>query len=610
MKEKILNCIEVFVVGYGIGIALGMGTRNVYPCILALVWYAINKSIKDNDNRNRIAILVLSVCYSLATTLFQACNAEITKSLAEYIFAHGIMFVSLTLIWNTILRIIWDRIGDGDILRSNSLKFEDKKKVSAIVFVIVFGILFIRLLLDYPGDVSNDSIGIIQQSLYDYEMHGGFPPVLAIIMRWCIGLAELCKGDMNLVVFLYCLIQVLLFSYVVVVIVDCIAECGINRFYCYITVVYFTVMPFNVHFSHTIWKDTPFALFTALFVLLTWKQTMKSIEIKSGRYWADLAGVIISGIGMAILRANGYYALLLCIPCGLILFWKKRKDLCLVYLIVLALSKLIMGPINDKIIHENNMIVYERVQQKAEQENTVGEESTEVYIPITDETNVSQSYGQSGIYIITSQQLAAVYMQLEDISSEEKQLLDTVFKLDQLEETYIPYISDHTMYSLKRMDRKQYLNAWITEGIKHPLTYIKAWVDMTCGYWYPEVMERGVYIEELKENDYGIKKAQVLPSVLYSIKEKADRLYTRIPFYGLIWSIGFVVWITAFCVTKMITRKGWMQALSYIPLIGVWATLLIATPVYGEFRYLYSVFFALPIIVVMPFVDTKEKGLS
>lgn len=610
MKEKLLDCVKVLIVGYGLCFALGMGTRNIYPCILALVWYVIDKSIANKASKDSIAITVLAVCYSLATTLYKACNAEIAKGLGEHLFGLLAMFVGLTFIWNTIVKYIWDKVSGGEILRKNSLKSEDGKRISVSVFAIIFGALAIRLLLDYPGDVSNDSIGIIQQALYDYIMHGGFPPILAIIMRWCIDCAKFCGGDINFGIFLYCLFQILIFSYVATEIVCRIMRHGINKYYCYLIIAYFAIIPFNIHFSHTVWKDTPFAFSCVLFMLLIWEQTMKTADFKSYAYWRDVIAIIISGIAMAILRANGYYALLLCIPCGFILFWKNRKDVCVIYLILLVLTKLVMGPLNDKIISDNNIKVYELASQRIATESSAHNESEETtsvdeYIPSVEEKNVSKVYGQSGLYIITSQQLAAVYMNDESISPDEEALLNEVFKVDQLKKTYTPYISDHTLYSLNRIDRQRYLDIWWKIGTKHPLVYIKAWGDMTCGYWYPEVKERNVYIDDLKENDYGIKRGEVLPSAFYRIKEKVDRLYTRIPFYGLFWSIGFVVWVTAFCVAKTIVIKGWRQALCYMPLIGAWATLLVATPVYGEFRYLYSVFFALPIIIVLPFVDNN-----
>ena len=44
----------------------------------------------------------------------------------------------------------------------------------------------------------------------------------------------------------------------------------------------------------------------------------------------------------------------------------------------------------------------------------------------------------------------------------------------------------------------------------------------------------------------------------------------------------------------------------YSILFGIWITLLLATPVYAEFRYYYSVVASLPLIVFLPFV--KEEN--
>jgi hypothetical protein len=46
----------------------------------------------------------------------------------------------------------------------------------------------------------------------------------------------------------------------------------------------------------------------------------------------------------------------------------------------------------------------------------------------------------------------------------------------------------------------------------------------------------------------------------------------------------------------------------YFPVIGVWITLLIATPVYSEFRYIYSLFTCMPLFCAIPFLKMGAGG--
>jgi hypothetical protein len=47
--------------------------------------------------------------------------------------------------------------------------------------------------------------------------------------------------------------------------------------------------------------------------------------------------------------------------------------------------------------------------------------------------------------------------------------------------------------------------------------------------------------------------------------------------------------------------------LVYLPVFGVYLTLLIATPVYSEFRYIYSLFTSLPMFCIVPFLDIRKN---
>jgi len=45
----------------------------------------------------------------------------------------------------------------------------------------------------------------------------------------------------------------------------------------------------------------------------------------------------------------------------------------------------------------------------------------------------------------------------------------------------------------------------------------------------------------------------------------------------------------------------------FIPIIGVWLTILIATPVFAEFRYMYSACTCLPFLMLVPFMNRKKS---
>ena len=61
-------------------------------------------------------------------------------------------------------------------------------------------------------------------------------------------------------------------------------------------------------------------------------------------------------------------------------------------------------------------------------------------------------------------------------------------------------------------------------------------------------------------------------------------------------------WISLFSFGLCFVKKKLSYCAVYIPIIGILATLMIATPVYAEFRYAYSVFTTLPLLFVIPHI--------
>jgi uncharacterized membrane protein len=57
-----------------------------------------------------------------------------------------------------------------------------------------------------------------------------------------------------------------------------------------------------------------------------------------------------------------------------------------------------------------------------------------------------------------------------------------------------------------------------------------------------------------------------------------------------------------------IIRNDKVLALIAVPSLMVIATLLVATPVFSEFRYAYSVFCTMPVIGIMACISNKKEA--
>jgi len=225
----------------------------------------------------------------------------------------------------------------------------------------------------------------------------------------------------------------------------------------------------------------------------------------------------------------------------------------------------------------------------------------------SDVTNATSTHAQVGPYILTLQQLARVVVDRPGLPKEELDEIGRVFDTTKIVEKYNPYRADPAINLWNReLEIGEYLGIWLKYAVKYPYSYLLAWRDSTYGYWYPDI-QYWVYSDEIRENDMGIYKDSVLDEETWIEMQEFENKYKRIPVYGLLWSIGFIVWLTFLSMGITVVRKGWKKCIIYMPLIGIWVTLLIASPVHAEFRYIYAFFLCLPLTLLLPFVASGNE---
>ena len=80
-----------------------------------------------------------------------------------------------------------------------------------------------------------------------------------------------------------------------------------------------------------------------------------------------------------------------------------------------------------------------------------------------------------------------------------------------------------------------------------------------------------------------------------------------IPGYGMLWGLGSTFWLILIALGYSLTKsnKEWIL---YVPLLMLFGTLMIATPLGLEFRYVYYNSLALPVLLIYSFVSPKEES--
>ena len=144
--------------------------------------------------------------------------------------------------------------------------------------------------------------------------------------------------------------------------------------------------------------------------------------------------------------------------------------------------------------------------------------------------------------------------------------------------------------------------------MKHPSSYVKAWIDQTKGYWnagYPY----WYWADGVEKNNLGIVRT-VHSKKMNSIVDRYLSLYENNRILRVFLSIGFFDWLVLIALCIGLVRRDKIGIMLTVPVLMNVVSLLIATPVFSEMRYNYGVFCALPFIMTLCLRDRSRETLG
>ena len=288
--------------------------------------------------------------------------------------------------------------------------------------------------------------------------------------------------------------------------------------------------------------------------------------------------LFLTGTGVCLFRSNGMYAYMLTLLFIVIFCIRQRQHVLLgVSCAALAVGLIVKGP------------VY----------NSLGIKKPETMESLA----------------MPQQMIGAVLRNERELSAEQLELISNVADLQGLKDHYYPHSADGIKYYIWQEGHEEYvaehkgefLKLWIDLGLKYPKDYVIAMVYATLGYWYPDV-QNWVYASEFRSDNFQLfKDSKLSPETSDKLREFREQ-YREYYFLGLFWSIGCAVWVAVFMMGSAFVNHKLRMVLIFLPVAGVWGTLMIAAPVYAEFRYMYSFFSTLPLLCTVPFVS--HEGLA
>lgn len=519
---------------------------------------------------NKKEILILSIIISISLVLGNLCSQNLYEkdiSIIKELFSlvNIIKIIGYFFIIHVLFNIFFPVISKINIKKN--IPNHNKKIVFVVSFVILVLSYIIYFLSMYPATLSSDSLGEMNRAITGL-VSDHHPVAHVLMIKMCYKISYPIFHNYTSVVATYSIFQItimsIIFSYTILYIYSITNKLKIAAG----MLLFYALIPIFGYYSIVVWKDVLFGTFLLLLTIECFKLSQKdNISLLQ-----SIAFIIVSLLTI-FFRNNAIYMYYILIIVLLIVYKKHLKKLLMIFSIVLIVFYTIKGPVFN----------YYSIKKSASAEYLA--------IPI--------------------QQISRVVYKKKSLSKEQTEKINKVIDVNMLRKLYNPKIVDpikfHKDFNIKEFNKDKigYFKLWGEIAIKYPLTIIESHLISTLGYWYPNLEDRGYECTIHEPNRFKLKTMPHSPKFIQKLIAKIGKSDT--PLVGLTWSIGLWFWVLLILLNEMIRRKKYKELCAFVPIIGIWFTLIIATPVWNETRYIFSLFTTIPFLSVITFLN-KEKS--
>ncbi|SFG46154.1 hypothetical protein SAMN04487761_12042 [Lachnospiraceae bacterium C7] len=427
-------------------------------------------------------------------------------------------------------------------------------------FVGLFLVWLPCLLTFYPGGIFSDTTNTIAMAKGATPIDNHNPVLYTRVWQVLYAIGGALKFNEYQIFFSCTIFQTILMALAVSYFLYSLYRKGFSKFIILISTLYYGAFNLIHLYVASIWKDTPFSAvffcFSVLLFNIFWDNNSekKLMDAKVIIIYSVLAYLI------SFSRNNGIYAFFLftfALLCYFII--KKDKKLfrySLVISIVLVMAfSIIRGPVYN-------------------------------YLGYNSDDKV-ESYG------IPIQQICYIIENDGNVSKSEKEVINNIMPFDEIHKSYCPLIVDKIKWN-PAFD-KNYLNdhnrlflrTYLKIVVKNPVKAIKGMALANEGFWdisrqtYDAYVNNTMFgITEYKNFDLINEKLGVSLKELYSIKH--------------LFSSALFAWIVLGTIVISYRRRKGGVFMPLIPAMGIWITMIIATPLAYSLRYVF------PLVLMIP----------
>lgn len=449
--------------------------------------------------------------------------------------------------------------------------------------ILIFVCWLPYLVLYYPGIILGDSTSQIYQAIGDTVLSNHHPVAHTLLIRACIQLGALLGGDLTFGCAVYSVLQMVLLSLTLGMMLSWLSRRHVSQVFLIAATFFFAVLPFFGGMSIAMWKDPLFGASAIVLTLETYDYVNCVIACDQKGQIKRLAGIAMCALVFVFIRNNGFYALLvvmLAVSAAALRKADMRKG-CIrllgVLLPAVCVYKVITGPV----------YTYCKVQPSEKVESV-------------------------GLFL---NQMASVAAADGVMSDSDREYMNYLLPIGEYREKYRPCVVDclkwdgnfNGTYLSEHM--KEFYRTYVSLAIKNSGKYLNAWALQTFGYWAPNYWQFNESGANLANGNFGDLPNSSLDITQNPLSElPRTGIYAIFSLYGTILSLGIVDWIMLFAGLVMLIRKNTAGCISLTFSLGIFATMLIASPYYYWQRYGTAQYYLLP--VYLYFIASQCQELN
>ena len=460
-----------------------------------------------------------------------------------------------------------------------------EKHVTAGVMLVVFLCRLPYLLAFYPCSMSWDG-GAQICCFFGTEPFTDHHPPLISYLYGAIAWYSQEWGIPNMGMFVIPMMQTLLSAFAAAQVCVLCKRLRTPYWMRWGSLAYYAAFTVWCIFDCTVIKDTLYYPLTLLFTL-----QLIACVTDSEVFWrkkSNLVWMIIYAVLMMQTRNNGVFVVLFAVPFALY-FVKGKRALLLAGACVMLLANIAL----------NNMLY-----------------------PALGVTRLDT---KEDTYCIMFQQTAKYGQDYPgDVTDEERELLNTIFDYDEMVKVYNPQLADWVKNCLKLSEyhsadhtnkefsavKRDYFKVWFAQFLRHPMSYVKTFLECSYGYYYPEAKPykegTGFYESErnmLTSGMHAYRQVKQLQPARFLLRQMSKAEY--LPGIGLLYRCGFYTWCVVFAGMYLIAKRRYaLLAAVIVPAVNILVCLI--SPVNTCIRYAMPTMCMVPVLFGM--LWSKDKG--